>query len=241
MRQLAVRIAVGIALFAAAFGLVIIINMRAGDSLLFPVKPGEPGIPVYIVSHGYHSGLILHRQDLDLEAEAKKLPVIKEVLARFQAFEALEFGWGDEGFYHKVKTIGDLQLVEALRALFMPNNSSVMHVVGLNRSPRETFPAADIILTLVSESGFTHLAAALDQSFARNDDLHAEEMGVGLYGPSLFYRATGTFNLFNVCNHWVARLLDAAGVPTNPFLATLPKGLFLDLGWRAHMRSLPRF
>jgi uncharacterized protein (TIGR02117 family) len=241
MRRWAARIAIGIALFVFAFLSAVLVNMRSGDTALFPVKPGESGLPVYIVSHGYHSGLVLRREDLDREAEAQKLPVMKEVLTRFKAFEVLEFGWGDEGFYHNVRTIGDLQPVEALRALFLPGNPSVLHVVGLYKSPRETFPSADIIFTLVSETGFSRLAAALDQSFARNNDLHAEEMGVGLYGPSLFYRATGTFNLFNVCNHWVARLLDAAGLPTNPFLATLPKGLFLDLALRAHAQTLLRF
>ena len=49
----------------------------------------------------------------------------------------------------------------------------------------------------------------------------------------LFYRAVGTFNLFRVCNHWIADLLDAAGVPTAPVLATWPQGLLWDLTTRA--------
>jgi rhamnogalacturonyl hydrolase YesR len=88
----------------------------------------------------------------------------------------------------------------------------------------------------LSDRGFQRLVEALDRSFARGEHTHVEEMGVGLYGPSLFYRAVGTFNLLNVCNHWVAQLLDAAGVPTNPVLATLPPGLLLDLSWRAKVQ-----
>ena len=65
------------------------------------------------------------------------------------------------------------------------------------------------------------------------EDGHPVELGVGIYGPSLFYRARGEFSILNVCNHWVARLLDAAGVPTPPLLDTLPLGLTLDLRWRA--------
>jgi uncharacterized protein (TIGR02117 family) len=239
MRRLTARIAIGTALLISAFALATVLNMHSGNSALFPVKPGDMGIPVYVVSHGYHSGLVLRRTDLDRDAEAQKLPAMEEVLDRFHAFDYLEFGWGDEGFYHNVRTLGDLQLLEALRALFLPNNPSVMHVVGIYGSPRDMFPSADIIFTLVSETGFSRLSAALDQSFARDGD-HPEEMGAGLYGPSLFYRGTGTFNLFNVCNHWVAHLLDAAGVPTNPLLSTLPKGLFFDLAWRAHTQTLPR-
>jgi hypothetical protein len=45
--------------------------------------------------------------------------------------------------------------------------------------------------------------------------------------------------MFNVCNHWIANLLDAAGVPTAPVLATLPFGLLLDLEWRSGLVRLP--
>ena len=37
-----------------------------------------------------------------------------------------------------------------------------------------------------------------------------------------------------------ARLLDAAGVPTAPILATLPSGLLLDLKWRSNLVPLPQ-
>jgi Protein of unknown function (DUF2459) len=56
---------------------------------------------------------------------------------------------------------------------------------------------------------------------------------------SLFFRANGTFHLFHVSNHWIADLLDAAGVPTVPLLATLPSGLLLDLKWRSGLVRLP--
>jgi hypothetical protein len=46
--------------------------------------------------------------------------------------------------------------------------------------------------------------------------------------------------VLNVCNHWVARLLSIAGIPTAPVLATLPQGLLLDLQWRSKLPLLPR-
>jgi hypothetical protein len=66
-------------------------------------------------------------------------------------------------------------------------------------------------------------------------------LGPGLYGPSLFYRSVEKFYAFNVCNHWVARLLSAAGLPTAPVLATLPQGLFFDLKWRVGLVTLPKY
>ena len=41
------------------------------------------------------------------------------------------------------------------------------------------------------------------------------DLGRGLYGPSLFYPANGTFSIFRVCNHWIDELLGAAGLPTS--------------------------
>ena len=64
-------------------------------------------------------------------------------------------------------------------------------------------------------------------------------IGKGLYGPSLFYRANGSFNIFNVCNHWVADVLSAAGLPTTPVFATLPAGLLFDLKMGSGLAQLP--
>jgi len=76
------------------------------------------------------------------------------------------------------------------------------------------------------------LVAKVDATFTRGDDGRPQDLGPGLYGPSLFYRAIGDFHFLHVCNHWVADVLDAAGVPTSPVLAILPQGLFLDLSMR---------
>jgi hypothetical protein len=116
----------------------------------------------------------------------------------------------------------------------------VLHVVGLSYPPRAAFPLADIIALDLSAEGFNRMLARIDATFAPASGVAAEDAGPGLYGPSRFYRARGTFNIFHVCNHWLAELLDAAGVPTAPLLATLPSGLFLDLQWRAGQRPLPR-
>lgn len=79
----------------------------------------------------------------------------------------------------------------------------------------------------------------LDATFAPGQGaVPAGELGPGIYGPSLFYRAAGAFHLFNVCNHWIGDLLDAAGLPTAPVLATLPQGLLLDLRWRSGLVPL---
>jgi hypothetical protein len=122
--------------------------------------------------------------------------------------------------------------------LLRPGNPSVLHLVGVGNDPRAMFPHSEVVRLELGAPGFERLVGKLDETLAREEG-RALELGPGLYGTSLFYRANGTFHLFRVCNHWVADLLDAAGVPTAPLPATLPFGLLLDLQWRAGLSRLP--
>lgn len=220
---------------------VTLVTMRSGDRALYPAPVGEPTVTVFVVSHGYHAGIVLPRGSLAAAASRRGYAALIAVATRFGAYSFLEMGWGDEEFYRSVPTIASVTLPMALRALFLPGNRSVVHVVGLSYPPRAAFPLADIIAVEVSEGGFDRLSARIDATFAPDaTGDRVEDAGAGLYGPSRFYRARGTFNIFHVCNHWLADLLDAAGVPTAPALATLPPGLFLDLEWRSGLRPLPR-
>jgi uncharacterized protein (TIGR02117 family) len=230
------RVVIAPLLFVMLAGLAVYAARRPGDRSLFPPSLGERSIAVSVVSHGYHAGLIVSRHALARVAGEERLPALASVVARFEHFPELEIGWGDEGFYRGVPTIADLRFVEAVRALLMPGNRSVLHIVGLSAPARTSFPASEIVPITLSVEGFRRLAHRLDASFAREAE-DIVDLGPGLYGPSLFFRAEGAFHLFSVCNHWLAGLLDAAGVPTNPLLATLPQGLLIDLDWRSGLRG----
>lgn len=226
----------GIALIVLTIVLLMAVALtkRPGDPKLYPPPAGAPAVEVFVVSHGYHAGIVVPRARAAEVAAANRDVRLAAVATRFAAYPWLEIGWGDEGFYTSVPTIGSLTIPMALRALFRPGNPSVVHVVGLAEHPRTTFGHADIVRLQLSEAGFARLLDRVDATFAeRPEGGIAEPLGPGLYGPSLFYRAIGTFHLFNVCNHWIANLLDAAGVPTTPLLATLPSGLLYDLKQRA--------
>ena len=242
MRRILKWIAWPIGLLAAVLIVATIATARFGDASLYPPRPDGARVDVFVVTNLYHSGLILPREALAEAARARSLPALAAVTARFAAYDQLEFGWGDEGFYTRVPTTAELTTALALRALFRPGNPSVLHVVGFSEQPQQAYPNAALVALTLSEAGFMRLATALDAAFARSgQDGTVEEMGRGLYGPSLFYRAVGTFNLLRVCNHWIADLLDAAGVPTAPVLATMPQGLLWDLSWRAGAVRLPPY
>jgi uncharacterized protein (TIGR02117 family) len=233
-RVLVAGVAAAIALLLAAT----VLTARSSDPVLWPPQAGARTVEVHVVSHGYHSGIVAPRAVMAEVAQQRNLAALVAVAGRFAAYPWLEFGWGDEEFYRSVPDVGSLSISLALRALFVPGNKSALHAVGLARPVREAFPSSEIVRLALSEDGFARLLEQLDATVARNSAGVPEELSPGLYGPSLFYRAVGDFHVFNLCNHWVARLLSAAGVPTAPVPATLPRGLFLDLKWRAGLVPL---
>jgi uncharacterized protein (TIGR02117 family) len=240
MRRWGGRFLLAVATIALVFIAAAVATLRSGDRGLYPAPAGQPSVGVFVVSHGYHAGIVLPRATVADVASRRGHGALIVIATRFGAFAFVEIGWGDEGFYRSVPTIASLTVPMAARALLLPGNRSVLHVVGLSYPPRAAFPAADIIPIELSGEGFERMLARIDATFAPAAGAPADDAGPGLYGPSRFYRARGTFNIFHVCNHWLADLLDAAGVPTAPVLATLPAGLFMDLEWRSGLHPMPK-
>lgn len=176
----------------------------------------DPGT-VWLVDHGYHVGLILRREDLGDAA----------FLADFPAAQWVEIGWGDEGFYTQAATVGDVSAGLAASALLWPT-PSVLHVVALYQPPDTAFDPARMTRLEIDAEGRAALRDAVRAEIAAP----FERLGDGLYGDSRFYRARSDYHLFNVCNHWLARALNRAGLPASELWSTLPVGLIAELRWR---------
>ena len=144
MRRWATRIAttIGVALLALLWVLIgaAYITARPADPMLRPPRDGAGTIEIVVVSNGYHAGVALPRAALAEDASARGYPSLTEVTQRFASFDWIEFGWGDREFYQSVPTVGDLSLPLALRALFSPGNTSVLHVVGIRGDPEACSP-----------------------------------------------------------------------------------------------------
>lgn len=210
-------------------GLAVTLTARPGDPALYP-PVGVDARTIHLVNHGWHSGLVIPRDVLTGEGAG---PALRAIALRFRAYPDLEFGWGEARFYRTTPTLAEFNLRLALEALFTPGGrAGVVQVVGLERTVRESFPYSDLVTVRISSAGLARLLAHLETSF-RLVEGQPVTGGPGLYGPSLFYEGEGRFSYANVCNHWAARLLNAAGVPVTLPLDTHPAGLLLDLRWRA--------
>lgn len=157
---------------------------------------------IYVVSHGWHTGIVLSRNDMSYS-----FGFIDRYLSKSPYYE---FGWGEEDFYQAETNT----FTQALKALFW-KNSTVMHVVAIPSVPKEYFKNNDVIELKVSRTGLEHLRKELLGSFKFDNKSIPYPTGKGLYGESKFFKAKGYYMFTNTCNRWTATMLHEAGVPMN--------------------------
>jgi uncharacterized protein (TIGR02117 family) len=155
---------------------------------------------VWVVSHGWHTGIIVRTGDIPEGAWPERV--------HYPYAAYLEVGWGDREFY----PAPDPSIGDALRAALGPS-ATVLHVVGLTDHPTRVFSLSETITLEISEAGFERLIEFIAATHDRAGAERAEPIGPGLYLDSHFYPALGSFHLFNNCNTWVVNALRAAGLP----------------------------
>jgi uncharacterized protein (TIGR02117 family) len=174
---------------------------------LYPTAKDGPVFSIYLVSHSWHTGIVIKRADIP----SGIWPESKD----FSAAEYLEIGWGDWDFYQSREPGSWL----TFKAAFWPT-ASVLHVVGFRGPLVRYFPYNEIIELELSQRDFKHLCRYLHNSYARDSPGVVRPLGPGLYGDSRFYPARGKFHLLNTCNVWAARALQAAGYPLTSAITT---------------------
>lgn len=165
--------------------------------------PGESHKKIYLVSHGWHAGIVLRRADIPEN--------IWPATVDFPDANYLEIGWGDMDFYQTP----DPHVGIVLKAALLPTDS-VLHIVGFSAVVPRYFPRSEIIRIMLPGADFERLVGAIAASFARDEAGRVKPLGPGLYGDSRFYLSRERYHLFNTCNVWTARALRVAGLPITP-------------------------
>ncbi len=168
-----------------------------------PPGPNAASKSLYLVSHGWHAGIVVRRADI---ADAAW-----PVLEALPASDYLEVGWGDRDYYRTPDPPWGI----TLKAALLPT-PSILHVVAFDGAVSAYFPRSEIIELRLSGAGLERLGRLIAASFARNAAGEAIPLGPGLYGRSQMYLSTETYHLFNTCNVWTARAIQAAGCPITP-------------------------
>ena len=157
---------------------------------------------VYVVSNGWHTAIVV--------PTLRASEVLPEA-GDFPEAAYLEFGWGDR-VYYRTKDPG---LAIALEAALTPT-PAVMHVTGRPRPPMQIPDGDEVVSLALTKSGLRGLIEAIAGDFIRRQGNRAAPLSPGLNPNSRFYEAEGSFHLFNTCNTWTARMLQAGGVALSP-------------------------
>ncbi len=176
----------------------------------------------YIVSHEWHTGIIIPGNDL-----GDTLLFLK---SEFGHSPYYEFGWGDRAFYQAKKVTAKI----AVRSILLPTGS-VMHVVAVPQHPYSYFAGSRIIEIKTSGKGYDRLVEKIAASFKKDRNNDVIKIQKGIYGRSLFFEGVGKYHLANTCNTWTAMILKSAGVPVRTFF-TLTADSIMDQSQKAMAR-----
>jgi uncharacterized protein (TIGR02117 family) len=155
---------------------------------------------IYVVAHGWHTGIVISREDLGPE-----FAFVEDYINRGRYYE---FGWGEADFYQADKLTASIYL----KAIFW-RNPSVMHVFSIPENPAKSFGDSDVIELKMSETGLQHLRDQLHASFKFGQRNRPYPLKAGPHGESRFFKAVDYYVITNTCNRWTAKMLESGGVP----------------------------
>ncbi len=179
---------------------------------LYPPQAHEPVKSIYLVSHGWHTGIVFKLDDIpyDIWPEAYD----------FTGTKYLEVGWGDKDFYQAP----EITLWNKIKAALWPT-SGVLHIVGFDDPVHRAFPHSEIIELELSQSGFEQLCHYIHESYEKDTIGDVIPLGAGLYGDGKFYLSSEKYHLFKTCNVWTAKAIRSAGFPITPLFSLTTESL----------------
>lgn len=185
---------------AVAAALAVVLAIVAGCAL---AGAQEPAVTLWVVDHGWHVAIVVRRADVDraLWPELDDLP----------AATFVEIAWGHREFYMTRPATAWMAVKAAVGS-----GASVLHLVAFDTPVAAMFPTHAIVELRASRAGFAELTRLVSAEHQRDAEGRPVRLGPGLYGEGTFYAARGRYSLANTCNTWVARALQAAGLPVTP-------------------------
>jgi hypothetical protein len=182
-----------------------------GDPSRFPAT-GSGGVELQILNNGFHTDLALRRADL--EAGGGPLAQASRTLGQG---DWVLIGWGDAKFFVDESPM-EGRLLDGARAFFMPGNPSVVMLDPEAGDPGRRFAPDRRRTVRLSQARFDVLRSRIETSLALENGsprLTTARPGAG----ARFFASRETFWIGYICNSWMARVLNAGGVPVRPLRA----------------------
>ena len=200
-RRMLARTLLGIVLFPVLY-------VVAGFGLgAIPVKPPAVAgtVPVWVVSNGMHTALVLPATGPDHDLLAFFGPPDEGPAPSW-----VMVGWGDREFFAHVPEWKDLTLPLAAKSAFAVHGTA-LSVVWLHESP--DFLTDRRRLSVTPQQVRT-LASWIQRSAATDSAGRPALLTLPRETPGeQFYAAKGRYHLFRTCNNWTSQGLAEAGLP----------------------------
>ncbi|MBK6264421.1 DUF2459 domain-containing protein [Marivirga sp. S37H4] len=164
----------------------------------------EEGKVIYVVSQGWHTGLIVSSTCL----EGISWPDEYD----FSKFNFLLVGWGDKDYYQH----SDFNLWYGIKAALWPT-ASVLQVAGINDIQGAERITDEIIPISISNEGYENLCLFLYENFELENDTLAIPGEKGFSLNSRFFMGNQKYYLTKNSNVWTAIALKEAGLDINPY------------------------
>jgi len=154
---------------------------------------------IYLIKQRWHTAIVFHTEDIDTTI----LPEVKY----FKGAELIDIGWGDEAFYQHPDFDWDL----AYHALFYPTPST-LRVEGIFISMFEYFNISEIVVELkINIEQLRILQSYISDTVWREEKNEHKVLSTQYLNRVYFFKANGSYHLFNTCNTWLANGLKKAG------------------------------
>jgi uncharacterized protein (TIGR02117 family) len=155
---------------------------------------------IYFIKQNWHTAIVFNALELD--------SILFREYKSFKEFNLIDIGWGDEEFYQYPGFDSGL----AFKALFY-SNPSTLRVEGITLNKEEYFNLSEIVIELnVSKEQFQSICNYINYTFYTKDDGRTSILSQRGEGKIIFYKANGSYHIFNTCNTWLAKGLKDAGL-----------------------------
>lgn len=204
VRRAAASGALSVLLFA---GLVVVGLIPVNNDF----RPTPDGVEVLFISNDVHADVLVPiRTDVVDWSEVFPPGAVSADVSRATH---VAIGWGDKGFYIGTPTWADLRLSKVGNALFLPS-STCLHVMYADA---ELYRAGGRSVR-ISREQYARLAEYIRSSIRPGPDGRAMAIPGAAYGfDDAFFEARGSYHVFNTCNCWIGRGMQAAGIRTGLF------------------------
>lgn len=167
-------------------------------------------IPIYVISNGFHTDMLIPLQNESLDW-ITQVETDSISLEKYRGYKYISLGWGDEGFYMESFDNQFPSLMTTINAVLLPTES-LMHIAFYKYDISEGEGVAKL---LINEEQLEKLTAFAYQSFQQTENQKFIFYHRGYDEHDYFFKANGSYHLFNTCNAWTNNALKEANLPAS--------------------------